>query len=112
VGTGRKHHEIPKENYRVERRLNQPKQKGASGGIQTKDGVHTSNTYTRHRKNAITRIPFCRVSLTTEYILWECTETTKERRETRPTKEVGTDETEKLKRLIEYTKKIGLFHGI
>jgi hypothetical protein len=32
------------ERYRVEGRLNQPKQKGASGGIQTKDGVHTRKT--------------------------------------------------------------------
>jgi hypothetical protein len=54
---GRKHHVIQKGNYRVEGRLNQPKQKGASGSIQTKDGVHTSNTKTRHRKNAITRMP-------------------------------------------------------
>jgi hypothetical protein len=30
--------------YRVEGRLNQPKQKGASDGIQTKDRVHMSNT--------------------------------------------------------------------
>jgi ribonuclease HI len=44
VDTGRKHHEIQKGNYRVEGRFNQPMQKGASGGIQTKDGVHTSNT--------------------------------------------------------------------
>jgi hypothetical protein len=44
MGTERKHHEIHKLNYSVERRLNQRKQKGASGGIQTKDGVHTSNT--------------------------------------------------------------------
>jgi hypothetical protein len=36
----------------------------------------------------------------------------RERRETRTTKEVWTDGTEGLKRLIEYTKKIGLFHGI
>jgi hypothetical protein len=43
-GTRRKHYEIQKGNYRVEGRLNQPKQKRASDGIQTKDGVHTSNT--------------------------------------------------------------------
>jgi hypothetical protein len=36
----------------------------------------------------------------------------KERRETRTTKEVWTDGAERLKRLIEYTKRIGLFHGI
>jgi hypothetical protein len=39
-------------------------------------------------------------------------ETTREIRETGNMKEVWTDETEGLKRLIEYTKKIGLFHGI
>jgi hypothetical protein len=33
-----------KNKYRVEGRLNQPKQKGASSGIQTKDGVHTRVT--------------------------------------------------------------------
>jgi hypothetical protein len=38
------HHEIQIGNYRVEGRLNQPKQKGASSGIQTKDGVYTRNT--------------------------------------------------------------------
>jgi ribonuclease HI len=38
---GRKHHEIQEGNYRVEVQLNQPKQKGVSGGIQR---VHTSNT--------------------------------------------------------------------
>jgi hypothetical protein len=37
-------HEILKGNYRVEGRLNQPKQKGASVGIQTKDGVHIDTT--------------------------------------------------------------------
>jgi hypothetical protein len=37
------HYEIEKGNYRVERRLNQLKQKEAIGGIQTKDGVHKSN---------------------------------------------------------------------
>jgi hypothetical protein len=36
----------------------------------------------------------------------------RERKETGTTKEVWTDGTEELKRLIEYTKKIGLFHGI
>jgi hypothetical protein len=44
--------------------------------------------------------------------LWECTENTRERRETGTMKKVWTDGTERLKRLIEYTKKIGLFHGI
>jgi hypothetical protein len=44
VGTGKKHHEIQKGNLIVEGRLNHLKQKGASGGIQTKDKVHTSNT--------------------------------------------------------------------
>jgi hypothetical protein len=52
------------------------------------------------------------VSLTTEQILWEYTETARERKETGTTKEVWTDGTERLKKLIEYTKKIGLFHGI
>jgi hypothetical protein len=33
-------------------------------------------------------------------------------RETGNTKEVWTDETEGLKRLLEYAKKIGSFHGI
>jgi hypothetical protein len=36
----------------------------------------------------------------------------REKRETRTTKEVWTYGTEGLKKLIEYTKKIGLFHGI
>jgi hypothetical protein len=84
-------------------------------GIQTKDGVHTSNyTQTRHRKNAITRMPPLRGVITTEYMLWEYTETTRERerKETKTTKEVWTDGTGELKRLIEYSKKIGLFHGI
>jgi hypothetical protein len=36
----------------------------------------------------------------------------RERKETGTTKEVCTDETEELKRLIEFMKKIGLFHGI
>jgi hypothetical protein len=36
----------------------------------------------------------------------------RERRETGNTKEVWTDETEGLKRLLEYAKKIGSFHGI
>jgi hypothetical protein len=39
-------------------------------------------------------------------------ETTRERRETGTTKEVWTDGTEGLKRLIEYPQKIGLFHRI
>jgi hypothetical protein len=36
----------------------------------------------------------------------------RKRIETRTTKEVWTDETAGLKQLIEYTKKIGLFHEI
>jgi hypothetical protein len=56
--------------------------------------------------------PFCGVLLITEHILWECTETTRERRETGTTKEIWTDGTEGLKRLIEYTNKIGVFPGI
>jgi ribonuclease HI len=36
-------HEIQKGNYRVEGRLNQPKQNRASGGIQTKDGTHNTH---------------------------------------------------------------------
>jgi hypothetical protein len=105
VGTGRKQHEIPKGNYRVEGRLNQPKQKGASGGIQTKGGVHTSNTLTHHIKTPSPKCSFCGVSLSNKHILCECTETTRERRETRTTKEVWTDGTEGLKKLIDYTKK-------
>jgi hypothetical protein len=35
---------IFRKETRVEGRFNQPKQKGASGGILTKDWVHTSNT--------------------------------------------------------------------
>jgi hypothetical protein len=46
-----------------------------------------------------------------EHIIWKCTETTRERRETGTTKDVKTDGTEGLKRLMEYTKKIRLFHG-
>jgi hypothetical protein len=52
------------------------------------------------------------VPLTTKHILWECKETTRERRETGTTKEVWTDGIEGVKRLTEYTKKIVLFHGI
>jgi hypothetical protein len=109
VGTGRKHNEIQKGNYRVKGKLNQPKQKGASGGIQT---GYTRATH-RHviEKTPSSECLFCGVSFTTEHILWACTETTGERRETGITKEVWTDGTEGLKRLIEYTKKIGLFHG-
>jgi predicted phosphodiesterase len=36
----------------------------------------------------------------------------RKRRKTGTTKEVWTNETEGQKKLIEYTKKIGLFHGI
>jgi hypothetical protein len=73
-------------------------------------------TRTTHRhvieKTPSPECPFCEVSLTPEHILWECTETTRERIETGTTIEVWTDGTEGLKKLIEYTKKIGLFHGI
>jgi hypothetical protein len=76
-------------------------------------------THEQHR-HVIEKMPskclFCGVSFTTGHILWECTETTRERerekRETVTTKEVWTDGTERLKRLNEYTNKIGLFHGI
>jgi hypothetical protein len=47
--------------------------------------------------------------------IWDCMETTRkrERRETGTMHgQVWTDGTEGLKRLIEYTKRIGLFHGI
>jgi hypothetical protein len=62
-------------------------------------------------KTSSPECPFCGVSLTTENILNECTETTRERRETGATKEIWTDGTEGLKRLIEYTKNIGLLHN-
>jgi ribosomal protein L37AE/L43A len=104
VGTWRKHHEIQKGNYKMEGRLKQPKQKRASGGFQIKDGVHTSNTYRYviEKKTTTPECPFCGVSLITEHISWECTETTRERRETGTTKEVWTDGTEGLTKRIEY----------
>jgi predicted phosphodiesterase len=107
VGTGRKHHEIQKRNYRVEGRLNQPKQKGASGGIQTKDEVHTRNI------NVITKMPLLRgVARNRTHTTGVYGNNDRKRRKTGTTKEVWTNETEGQKKLIEYTKKIGLFHGI
>jgi hypothetical protein len=78
--------------------------------------LRTGYTRATHRhvieKTLSPEYRFCGVSLTTEHILWECTESTRERRETGTTKKMCTDETERLRRLIEYTKKIVLFHGI
>jgi hypothetical protein len=99
VGTGKKHHENQKENEQV-----------------VVSRLRTENTRATHihviEKAPSPECSFCGMLLTTEYILWECSETTRERRETGTTKEVWTYGTEGLKRLIEYTKKIGLFHGI
>jgi hypothetical protein len=67
VGTGRKHHEIQKGNYRVEERLNQPKQKGASGGIQIKEGTHEQHRHVTEKMPS--KCLFCGVSLTTGHIL-------------------------------------------
>jgi queuine/archaeosine tRNA-ribosyltransferase len=65
--------------------------------------LKTGYTRATHRhfikKTLSSECRFCGVSLTTEHILWECTETTREIRETGTTKEIWTDETERLKRL-------------
>jgi hypothetical protein len=78
--------------------------------------LNTGYTRATHRhvieKSPSPECPFCGMSLTTEHIIWECTETTIERIRTGTTKDVWTDGTEGLKRLIEYTMKIGLFHRI
>jgi hypothetical protein len=114
VGTGKKHYEIQKGNLIVEGRLNQPKQKQkeVSGGILIRTG-YTRSTH-RHdiEKTPSPECLFCGVSFTTEHILWKCTETTRKKRETGTKKEVCTDKTEILTRLIEYTKKKGSFHRI
>jgi hypothetical protein len=78
--------------------------------------LRTGYTRATHR-HVIEKTPspecaFCGESLTTEHMQWECMETTKQRKETGTTKKICTDETEGLKRLIEYSKRIGLFHGI
>jgi hypothetical protein len=57
--------------------------------------LRTGYTRATHRhvieKTPSPECPFCGMSLTTEHILWECKETTRERRETGTTKEVWTD---------------------
>jgi hypothetical protein len=69
--------------------------KDASTNLSRKEQVVVSRLrsgYTRatHRhvleKTPSPECPFCGVSLTTEHILWNCTETMRERRETGTTK--------------------------
>jgi hypothetical protein len=98
VGTGRKHHENQKKNIEwKDDSTNLSRKEQVISIIQTKDGVHTRATL----RHVIEKRPTP-----------GCREREREKRETGTTKDIWTDGTEGLKRLIEYTKKIGLFHGI
>jgi hypothetical protein len=59
---------------------------------ETIEGKDNSTNLSRKEQVVVSRLHFCEVSLTTEYILWECTETTSKRRETVTTREIWTDE--------------------
>jgi hypothetical protein len=52
---------------------------------------------------------FCDTRLTVDHVLWDCTET---EREMMMTPEIWTRGAEGMKKIIEYTKKIGFYDGI
>jgi hypothetical protein len=55
---------------------------------------------------------FCDVRLTTDHILWQCDETSNKRNECRIQYTVWKEGREGSKKLIDYVRKIGLYHGI
>jgi hypothetical protein len=76
--------------------------------------MRTGYTRATHgpRINGITdtQCPFCDTGLTVDDVLWDCTETEKTKREMMMTQKYG--QAEGMKKIIEYTKKIGFYDGI
>jgi hypothetical protein len=79
--------------------------------------LRTGYTRATHgpRMNGITdpQCPFCDTGLTVGHVLWDCTETEQIKREMMMmTSEIWTRGAEGMKKIIEYTKKIGFYDGI
>jgi hypothetical protein len=66
------------------------------------------------RMNGITdpKCRFCDTGLTVDHVLWDCTETEQTKREMMKTPEIWKRGEDRMKNIIEYTKKIGFFDGI
>jgi hypothetical protein len=86
--------------------------------LSTKEQVvisHLRTGYIRatHRhiieKTDIPNCPFCDVRLTTDHILWQCSETHECGIQNTPAKKEGR---EGIKKLVKYVRKIGVFHEI
>jgi hypothetical protein len=75
--------------------------------------LRTGYTRATHgpRMNGITdpQCPFCDTELTVAHVLWDCTETEQTKREMMMTPEIWTRGAEGMKKIIEYTKKIGFY---
>jgi hypothetical protein len=56
--------------------------------------------------------PFCDTGLTVDHVLWDYTETEQTKREMMMTPAIWTRGAEGMKKIIEYTRKIGFYDGI
>jgi ribonuclease HI len=56
--------------------------------------------------------PFCDTTLTVDHVLWDCKETEEIKRELQMTPEVWKEGEEGMRRIVEYTKRIGFYDGI
>jgi hypothetical protein len=78
--------------------------------------LRTGYTRATHRhiieKNDIPDCPLCDVRLTTNHILWQCSETRNERDECGINSTVWKEGREGIKKLVKYIREIVLFHGI
>jgi hypothetical protein len=78
--------------------------------------LRTRYTRATHRhvieKTDTPNCPFCDIRLTTDHILWQCDETRNKRDECRIRCTVWKEGREGSKKLIDYVRKIGFYHGI
>jgi hypothetical protein len=74
------------------------------------DRIYQSNTSSHHRKGTV--CPHCETRLTWDHFLWECQGTKAERDRIAINNNIWQTGLAGLAKLIEYTKKIGIFHEI
>jgi hypothetical protein len=101
-------HERKKDKTRIWRRHKRHDEKVTGGNLQTENGIYESYPWTTNERN---HRP-CDTGLTFEHVLWDFTETEQTKREMMITPEIWTRGAEGMKKIIEYTNKIGFYDGI
>jgi hypothetical protein len=96
-------HERAKGRTQIRRRHKRNDEKGAGGNLQTTNGIHQSYPRTL---NELHQQP------TVDHVLWDCKETEEIKKELKMTPEVWKEGEEGMRKIVEYTKKIGFYDGI